>query len=93
MATEFNPGGQIHRDSAAREPMNVPASASSRRGNWKALAVLAAIAGLIVLGLFLSTSISNHFASSSSTAVTTGQPALPEAGSPAGANDQSKRTP
>lgn len=56
VATEFNPGGQIHRDSAAREPMNVPASASSRGSTWKTIAVLAVIAGLVVLGLFMSTS-------------------------------------
>jgi hypothetical protein len=56
VATEFNPGGQIHRDSAAGERMNVPASASSRGSKWTTIAVLAVIAGLIVLGWFMSTS-------------------------------------
>jgi hypothetical protein len=53
MATEFNPGGPIEKDAAARNTINPPAPARETR-NWGMMIAVAAIAALIVFGLLFS---------------------------------------
>jgi hypothetical protein len=71
MATEFNPGGPINRDSAARESINPP-MATAKRSNWGAMAVAATIAGLIILGLLMLMRDTDNMASDTTPAATTG---------------------
>lgn len=71
MATEFNPGGPINRDSAARESIN-PSSEVARRRSWGPIAVAAVIAGLVVLGMLMTMRDTDNSASVTAPAATTG---------------------
>jgi hypothetical protein len=54
MATEFNPGGPIRRDEAARKSINPPMPATRERSSWGMIAAAAAIAILVVAGMLFS---------------------------------------
>lgn len=82
MATEFNPGGPVHRDSAAREPMNIATTRSPTRRNWSVLAVIALIAGLVGVGLIFSTRDATNSASNDLPGITTGQSTTPSPSDP-----------
>lgn len=71
MATEFNPGGPINRDSAARERINHPTAAPARNNRGMIFAI-AAIAALVVAGMMFSMRDSNTPTANTSPGVTTG---------------------
>ena len=53
MATEFNPGGPIEKDTAVRNTINPPAPARETR-NWSMMIGAAVVAALVVFGLLYS---------------------------------------
>jgi hypothetical protein len=71
MATEFNTGGKVRPDNAARQPMNVPSEAPARR-SWGMVGALAAIAVLVVIGLLFSMKDTGTTVSNAPAAATTG---------------------
>ena len=72
MATEFNPGGPVERDNAARASINPPTAPARERSNWGAIGVIGAIAILVVVGMLFSMGNNDTTSSSKEPGATTG---------------------
>jgi hypothetical protein len=72
MANEFNPGGPIERDSATRGSQNPPTVRAGDGRHWSTYVILALLAVVIVVGLFLTVRDTNTSASNSAPGTTTG---------------------
>jgi hypothetical protein len=82
MATEFNPGGSVKKDNAARGSMNPPTTPAPKRKSWGMIGALAAIAVLVVLGMLFSLKETGTSVSDNTPGATTGSSTTPSPSNP-----------
>jgi hypothetical protein len=72
MATEFNPGGKIQQDKAARGSINPPTTVIHHGRHWSTFVILGLLAIVLVTGIVLTVRDSFDTASETSSGATTG---------------------
>ena len=82
MATEFNPGGSIKRDSAARDSINPPTTPAPERYSGGTIVAIAAVAVVMAIGMFFSVRNATTTASTDVPAITTGSSTAPSPSNP-----------